>query len=115
MSEHVNINRIQETSGGDTEFERELIEMYLEDAGQHLENIKLRLGKQDFKAIRQSAHTLKGSSANIGALSLERVAFEIERAAMNDDTPRLSALLPELEENYAGTQQQYRRYVATIS
>ena len=115
MSEHVNIDRIQETSGGDTKFERELIEMYLEDAGQHLENIKTRLGNQDFKAIRQSAHTLKGSSANIGATSLERVAFEIERAAINENTPQLSGLMPELEANYVGTDKQYRQYIAKIS
>jgi len=115
MSNHVNIDRIQETSGGDTDFERELIEMYLEDAGEHLENIVTRVRNKEYQAIRQSAHTLKGSSANIGALSLEKVAYEIEQAAVNGDQKMLVQLTTVLKGNYAETEKSYRQYVETIS
>lgn len=81
MTDIVDFSRIQETSDGDMEFEGELIEMYLEDAREHLNNILGLLGGSDAETLKSASHTLKGSSANIGAVGVQTVAGAIEKAA----------------------------------
>jgi hypothetical protein len=48
--------------------------------------------KGDIQAIRHVAHTLKSSSASIGALELSRLCAEIE-AALRRETPAVEASL----------------------
>ena len=80
MAEIIDISRIQETSDGDIEFEIELIEMYLEDAKDHIGHIGTHISNNNSSGLKQSAHTLKGSSANIGAVGMQEAASHLERA-----------------------------------
>jgi len=48
----------------------DLIRVFLEDAGKRIHEIKLAIDGSDLPAIEKPAHTLKGSSSNIGALDL---------------------------------------------
>ncbi len=63
----VDLTRIQETSGGDLEFERELIDVFLEDNDARAARLVEVVGRGDLPAVKREAHTLKGSSANVGA------------------------------------------------
>jgi HPt (histidine-containing phosphotransfer) domain-containing protein len=47
------------------------------------------------------AHSLKSSSANIGAESVRAVATEIEAAARESQMDQVGSLLPRMEELYA--------------
>ena len=48
-----------------------------------------------------TAHSIKGSAANIGAEKLCETLFEMEQAGKNGNTPRLLELLPELKLGYS--------------
>ncbi len=67
--------------GGDESLYQEIIKIFLEDAPGQIEKIRqgLEQGKADI--VECEAHALKGSAANIGALSLSQTALEIETAA----------------------------------
>lgn len=111
MTDIVDFTRIQETSDGDMEFESELIEMYLEDAKEHTGKIVELISSGDVENLKSAAHTLKGSSANIGASGVQAVAAVIERSASDGDLPP-SSEAENLNSVMAETEIVFREYLA---
>ncbi|MBD1826177.1 response regulator [Microcoleus vaginatus GB1-A2] len=62
----------------DPDFLGELIKIYLLDAPQHLETIKEAIFLGDADSLKLASHTLKSSSANLGAVSFSAVCKELE-------------------------------------
>ncbi|MBD1813360.1 response regulator [Microcoleus vaginatus DQ-U2] len=62
----------------DPDFLGEIIKIYLEDAPQHLETIKEAIFLGDADSLKLASHTLKSSSANLGAVSFSAVCKELE-------------------------------------
>lgn len=62
----VNPLRLAEISGGDPDFEVELLESYLEQTEKHLADLKKALSQADAEWVQQLAHQIKGASANVG-------------------------------------------------
>jgi CheY-like chemotaxis protein len=63
---------------GDDELAKELLEIYLKNASLLIENLKLAFQEGNLNKIKILSHTLKGSSANIGAKSVNFRVTEIE-------------------------------------
>ncbi|MCZ0903213.1 response regulator, partial [Microcoleus sp. HI-ES] len=61
----------------DPDFLGELIKIYLVDAPQHLETIKEAIFLGDADSLKLASHTLKSSSANLGAVSFSAVCKEV--------------------------------------
>ena len=57
--------------------------------------------RDDLQGIRHVAHTLKSSSASIGALRLSRLCAEIEAAVRQETTEGLAALLDDMDRELA--------------
>ena len=55
-----------------------LISTYLADAKLRLQLIEQGLQNQDYGAVRLAAHSLKGASANLGALLLAQICERLE-------------------------------------
>lgn len=64
----------------DEEFEQ-LVATFLANSPAHLEQIQKAAGQRDLAALVNPAHSLKSSSANLGASSLASLARSIEQAA----------------------------------
>ncbi|MEG3857708.1 response regulator [Microcoleus sp. herbarium12] len=62
----------------DPDFLGELIKIYLSDAPQYLETIKEAIFLGDADSLKLASHTLKSSSANLGAVSFSEVCKELE-------------------------------------
>jgi CheY-like chemotaxis protein len=79
------IDRIRdmERRGADRLLER-LVETYLTSSARLVGEAEAALQRADAVALRHAAHTLKSSSANLGATELARRCAEIERLARND-------------------------------
>jgi PAS domain S-box-containing protein len=56
----------------------EIVEAYVEDATQHLQNIHQAVASGDAELLRQSAHGLRSCSINMGARTLSNVCKELE-------------------------------------
>ncbi|WP_460564668.1 Hpt domain-containing protein [Hydrogenophaga aquatica] len=50
----------------------------------------------DMPQLKRLAHSLKGASANMGALALAQLANAIERAALAEDKATVDSLMPQL-------------------
>ncbi|MEQ8960252.1 MAG: Hpt domain-containing protein, partial [Coleofasciculus sp. C2-GNP5-27] len=54
---------------------------YLDDAPERLQAIQSAIATQDAEALRQAAHSLRSSSANLGAVTLSLMCKELEALA----------------------------------
>ena len=72
------IEELQALMGADT---RTLVRIYLEDSPQLLAQLQEAYLRRDSTAAIAPAHTLKSSSANLGAMQLSKIALSIETEA----------------------------------
>jgi len=86
---------------GDPELLLDLIEMFAEDAPIKLGEVLRGFEAQDFESIERAAHSLKGSSGNLGATQLQRVCESLQAASRSHELERLRGLADELEREFA--------------
>ena len=79
VDEHV-LEELHASVERDTGFVRDLIEAYLVDSAEQLEAIEAALGAEDAEALVRPAHTLKSSSATVGAMEVSALARTLEMA-----------------------------------
>lgn len=65
----------------------ELIDLFLADAPSRIEEIQTGLRDGDFELLERAAHTLKSSSANLGARELSQVCMELEEMGRKAEAP----------------------------
>jgi HPt (histidine-containing phosphotransfer) domain-containing protein len=71
-------DRLLDMAGGDREFVDDLVDTYLEDGAAHVEGLRAAAAADDAAAIVRPAHTLKSSSATVGALRLADLCRQLE-------------------------------------
>lgn len=99
--------RLHAVSDGDEEFELELIDLWRNNMEEKLPLLRVALKAKETRKATLYAHDMKGSSANIGAVSVEFVAKILEdfsKASIFDDG---LAAVDALEKEYRRT----RRYI----
>jgi len=89
---------LHQLSENNTEFEFELLQIFVEDTLSHLEITKAAIAINDFQQIALEAHHLKGASANVGATSMHLAADQLEQLARNLERRGTNNLISELEE-----------------
>jgi HPt (histidine-containing phosphotransfer) domain-containing protein len=75
------VAQVYESVGADPAFLDELADAYLADAPVQLEAVRLAIRAGSPADLVRPAHTLKSSSATIGAMTLSAIARELELAA----------------------------------
>ncbi len=109
--EYVDITRIQEISMDDIKFEQELIEEYISSSKRYLDDILKCLNSGDTELLTRSAHSLKGSSANMGAEIVKEISFEIERMAKSGNLNEAPKLLEKLKKEFQKTEDVFKEYL----
>lgn len=79
---------------------RQIITHYLEDAPQRLQDIQDAVTDGDAQALRQSAHTLRSSSANLGAMNLSHLCKELEMIGRAGTTTDAQEWIAQVEAEY---------------
>lgn len=78
---------LREITGDDLVFLDELIDTYLEDGEVQLEAMRLAGSTDDAEAMIRPAHSLKSSSANVGATGLTELCRALEADARSGTIP----------------------------
>jgi HPt (histidine-containing phosphotransfer) domain-containing protein len=81
---------------GEPDLVVELIDLYLEDAPRKLALMLEAAAGADEESLRRAAHSLKGSSASLGAFGAASLCAELERTDCRDSSGRAGALLARL-------------------
>lgn len=96
----IDYERIEDATGGDREFLEELVQIFLTDADERIEELKDALLKGEAESFSRTAHKLKGSSANMGAVRLTDIARDMESigrsASLNGAVELMEPLQEEL-------------------
>lgn len=99
----INKEHLKSMSDGDTDFEQELLNLFVEDSSPRIKLISTALGTADQKVLTTELHTLKGASANVGATKVEELAGQMEKAARDANIDLLKELFPSLEDYFKKT------------
>ena len=75
----VDLERLDKIAGGDAEFQREILQSFLEDAELDLAAGKAALAANDQETLGLLAHRLKGGSATAAVRFMPEVAAELDR------------------------------------
>jgi signal transduction histidine kinase/DNA-binding response OmpR family regulator/HPt (histidine-containing phosphotransfer) domain-containing protein len=82
-----------------------LIKLFLEDAPKQLQQLEQAAAENNIHGMIAPAHTLKSSSANLGALALSAIAKRIEIGARGNALNRPTVAVVMLEAEYKKAQQ----------
>jgi len=89
---------LKEMMGAD--FIGELIDTFCEETPQLLSQLRQSLAAQDAEAFRRTAHSLKSSSANFGALKFSALAKELEMMGKEGDLAGAGPRVEKLADQY---------------
>lgn len=91
---------LRELGEGEQDFLSELIDIYLEDSTKLVERIEAGIQQGNADQVREAAHTLKGSSGNLGAVAFSKVCLEMEMAGRSGDLQKAAQLFPDFLRDY---------------
>lgn len=74
----------------------ELVDLFIEDTCQQLEQVSAALSRGDSEEMRRRAHTLKSSCANIGAVHMAQHCFQLEQLAVAEELSEIRGLLEDV-------------------
>jgi HPt (histidine-containing phosphotransfer) domain-containing protein len=94
---------LRASTGDDDDFVRELIEAYVAEAGGHLDGLAQASASGDVAAAVRPAHTLKSSSASIGAMRLAAICRAIEEAGRENRGDGLEDQVRDAEATWTAT------------
>jgi HPt (histidine-containing phosphotransfer) domain-containing protein len=89
------LNELRAATGDDEEFLRDLVSTYVEETATHLDALDAAAKAGDADGLVRPAHTLKSTSATIGAMRLSGICRDIEAAGRDgrsDDSADAVAL-----------------------
>ncbi|WP_409031481.1 Hpt domain-containing protein [Janthinobacterium sp. CG_23.3] len=77
-----------------------MIHAYVDDTPQHFQTLRAAIRELDTGIIRKAAHSLKSSSANVGADGLAHLCKEMEKLGRTDSTEGASDMLTDMEQEF---------------
>ena len=90
--------------GDNDEFLREITGIFLEDTPQRLAELEQSLTEGDAARFARAAHSIKGSSANLGAMALRNAAENLEQHARTTGLAGVGPLIAAARNEFARAQ-----------
>ncbi len=87
--------------GDNDEFLREIVAIYLEDTPQRLAELDQSLAAGDVSKFTRAAHSIKGSSANLGASTVRAAAEKLEHQSGKQGLADVAGLMAEVKAEFA--------------
>mgnify|MGYP001824806432 CR=1 FL=1 len=89
----IDLEILQEATGGDRDLMQELARLYVTDADLQLRALDDALQNQELDRLRRIGHALCGSSAQVGAPVAAEIFRELEHAAKAGDQARIRSAI----------------------
>lgn len=105
-----NLKELNPGDGG--EFLREIVAIYIEDTPKRLADLRACLATGDVTGLTRAAHTIKGSSANVGAQALKAIAERLEFISRREGLGGVAPLIAGCEAEFARATDELRKIIA---
>jgi HPt (histidine-containing phosphotransfer) domain-containing protein len=92
------IARLKASLSDDGTVIRQLVDLYANDAPQQLADAAAALEKPEMTMVARAAHSLKSTSASMGATTVTGIALELEQQARKGDAAACAATLERLRQ-----------------
>jgi histidine phosphotransfer protein HptB len=107
------IANLRDLNPGDNgAFLKEIIAIYLEDTPRRLDDLAKSLAAGDLVSFARAAHTIKGSSSNVGAMALRATAERLEHTARTEGLGKVGPQVAECQADFARAEAELRRLAA---
>jgi two-component system, sensor histidine kinase and response regulator len=106
------LDNLLATTGNDSAFLAELIDTYLLDAAALLRAMQHAIEVDNAEELRRSAHSLKSSSASLGASGLADVCAEVEQQARAGVPSDAAERVLEMQAAYTTVERELRAFAA---
>jgi PAS domain S-box-containing protein len=111
--DHTRLDHLYGLRGGDDEFIRNLIDLFLAETPRRLAEMRRSQGQGDWHTVANIAHTVQGAAANLGARALEkrceRIGALVQAGRLADLDLLMSGLDEELVRLAAALEKQKQR------
>jgi len=101
------LEKIEEFMGDET---NSLLELFKQESPALLKKMQNKQTEKDFPEVQKIAHTLKSTSANIGANGLSFFCKKMEQAAMQGNVKQMSDLQEKIKKSYLLTIREIKKY-----
>ncbi len=91
------------------EFLREIIAIYLEDTPQRMTELEQSLASSDVPKFIRAAHSIKGSSSNVGATSVRAIAEQLEHHSAKQGLDGVAPMMAALKTEFARAQSEFAK------
>lgn len=91
--------------GNDESFLAELLDLYKMDFKTKIEGLQTAMDQEDFVAMQELGHSLKGSSANLSLPYLQQAALNIESAGRDENIDKARGALETLGREFQNLQE----------
>ena len=95
--------------GDGDEFLREIIVIYLEDTPLRIAELEQSLASGDVPTFTRAAHSVKGSSSNLGAVAVRQIAEQLEQQSHKQGLDGVADLVATLKTQFAVTQSEFTK------
>jgi HPt (histidine-containing phosphotransfer) domain-containing protein len=99
-AEPVDVEGLREAVGGDAQFLRDVIELFLSDVPGRIEKLKEAVAARDGQVIKQEAHSLKGASGSVRAGLLQEKFARLEKLGKEGQIESAGQELAEAEAEF---------------
>lgn len=104
------ISNLKELNPGDGgEFLKEIISIYIEDTPKRIAELKASLASADVPGFTRAAHTIKGSSANVGASAMRALCERLEFTSKREGLGSVGAQVANVEAEFAKAAAELKR------
>jgi CheY-like chemotaxis protein len=97
-SDLVDWSHLQEISSADAAFQLELVKGFVNDGKSFLAEVKQAVATQDWIALANKAHQIKGASASVAVQSMSELADKLNERAKTHSLEGASELVTQLEQ-----------------
>jgi HPt (histidine-containing phosphotransfer) domain-containing protein len=110
----IDVERLRRTFEDDAVL-AELYAMYVDDTSKRLKELRRAVSAGDLDRCRRTGHTLKGSSANIGAPHMREIAAELESTDASAGNGHVARLIDALESEFKRAECYINEFIARVT
>lgn len=112
--EYVNLDYLEEISGGDSEFQKDLIQIFLNQIPEFVNNMKQFLSDGKNELLGKEAHTAKSSVMVFMMEDSGSKLKKIQLLAEENNIDPIPEMLSDVESKLEGAQKELSAYVETL-
>src|SRR5262249_14190067 len=111
----INERKVLAGLGGDRELMAEVLQLFIDDSARLMREMHTAVARKNTEAIRQVAHALKGSIANLPSGTASELAAQIEQWGKSSELARIPPLVERLEPELVLLQQAAEQLLNQLS